>query len=327
MFALCCFLLSGPTIQTVPLAVDLAFPVDMALHQGLLYVVDFHGHRAWAIDPKDGRPLRQYGRFGQGPGEIMHPEKIIWVDDQVWLFSHESRKIVVFDRDTADYVETIRIQAPGFAVGIWNQHLIMAGQSPGLQDFDNRVIHLAPLRQTPKGRLAVVDRHGKAFIAPSILAQKAQGWMQQHVALWVPEQETLFYGDPLDFSALSRVHLQTGQVTPVILTSVSLAVWDGRKPIQQAILELDLYHPAGHFFLETPGEDFLFVTWRRAGGDFFTAILDCAANAPAGAIEGQHFPVGALEDRMVFFDEDGLLLLKPLADVFREGVGRNPPPR
>jgi len=332
MLFLFLILLAPPTEPSpIPIGVDLAFPVDIALHDGLLYVVDFQAHTAWALDPATGQPIRQFGRYGQGPGEIIHPEKALWSEGRLWLFSHETKTIVAFDPDTGVYVDTIRVACPGFAAGVWRNRLILAGTSPGHYDAKADLVSLAPLIHSVRGRAAQCLRPGdprrQTYIQPSSLLRRARGWVQQHVALWAPERAALFYGDPLDFATLRRIDLETGRVARIALPAGGLAHWDGRQPIQKAVPTLDLYHVAGHGHLETPAGDFVFVTWRRAAGDFFTAFLDLEAEAPAGTLEGAAFPVGAHEGRMVFFHPDGSLLLQPLAEVFLEAVGRNPYPR
>jgi len=314
--------------QTVPVEPDLGFVVDLALRGERLYVVDFSGHACWALDVRTGRGLRRYGRFGQGPGEIAHPEKV-WIDNErLWLFSHETKRIVVFDLETAEALETIRVQASGFAVGLVDGQVIMAGHSPGRFDPEAPVVGTHPIVSTPSGRMVVAKATGR-FGASYRLAQKARGWLQQHLALWAPERGALFYGDPVDFSALQRIDLGTGQSQDVALPVYDLTVWDSRRRIEKALPELDLYHAAGHLLVPTPGGDFLFVTWRRPDGTFYTAILDLDANVPAGSLEGDRFPAGLLADQVVFWfeGEDFSLLLQPLAEVFMEGVGRNPSAR
>ncbi len=314
----------------VPVDVDVRFPVDMVLRGRTLYVVDFGANVCWALDPDTGRAIRRFGGHGQGPGEIIRPEKAWFHQDRLWLFSHEAKMIATFDPDTGAHVETIRVRAPGFAVGVWDHRLIMAGQSPGRFDPAGAAIALYPLVSGPTGRQAPYLRPGDprraAYLAPSDLSRRARGWMQQHLALWLPEQGVLFYGDPLDFTELTRLDLNTGQSEPIALPVFELTAWDGEKPLKKALPELDLYHASGHVWVPTPRGPFLFVTWRRAVGGFLTAILDIKAGVPAGSLVGDRAPVGALDGRMVFWSDPDSPFLQhqPLADVFLEGTGRNP---
>ncbi len=315
---------------SVPIEPQLETPVDIVLRGEALFVVDYTGHACWALDARTGRTIQRYGQYGQGPGEIERPEKVWFSDGRLWLFSHDAKRIVVFDLATGAPLETIRVHAPGFAAGLWRDQLIMAGQSPGRFTPDGPVVALYPLVSSTGGRIVAYRSPGgsrqRAFGAPSQLAQKARGWLQQHLALWVPERSALFYGDPVDFGVLIRFDLSTGRTDSIALPVQDLAVWDGRRPIRQALPELDLYHGAGHVLTPTPRGDFLFITWRRAAGGFYTAVLDLTAKAPAGALADDRFPVGALDGRMIFWREaDAFSLLRqPLAAVFLEASGRNP---
>lgn len=47
---------------------------------GNLYVADTHYHRVMVFTP-DGKLLRQFGRFGQGPGEFIYPTDVAFSDD------------------------------------------------------------------------------------------------------------------------------------------------------------------------------------------------------------------------------------------------------
>jgi DNA-binding beta-propeller fold protein YncE len=51
-------------------------PVDTAIAEERLYVVDIKHHEVHVLDKRTGKPLFKFGKAGSGPGELFHPTNV-----------------------------------------------------------------------------------------------------------------------------------------------------------------------------------------------------------------------------------------------------------
>ncbi len=75
-------------------------PVDVAVTDERLYVVDIRNHRVEVLDKRSGRPLFHFGRPGSAPGEFFHPTNIaIGPDGDVYVVDTSNFRVQRFSAD------------------------------------------------------------------------------------------------------------------------------------------------------------------------------------------------------------------------------------
>jgi hypothetical protein len=83
---------------------------DIAIAEsGDLFVLDAGNHRVVVTDA-DGNALRQFGRAGQGPGELQNPDALAIVGDRVAVWQGRQRRMNLFDLEGAHVEDHVLVR-------------------------------------------------------------------------------------------------------------------------------------------------------------------------------------------------------------------------
>lgn len=88
--------ITGRSVRTLGAGTDLIEPYGIALSQDEVFV-DERADRVTVYSQQDGKLLRQFGKEGKGPGELVEPGHAALAGDELYVADSSNHRVQVFD--------------------------------------------------------------------------------------------------------------------------------------------------------------------------------------------------------------------------------------